>query len=144
MPSLLSSAVHLLFLSSFIQAHPVSPQPGNIVKYGRHLGRRRDLRLSVVNKRSEAGPEMGDTNFPDPSINLVDNTWYAFATGGNGKNIQIATSPDFDTWTLSGDDALPDVTAATWVDQSAPATWAPDVVQVVSCTATYFGIPSRS
>lgn len=33
---------------------------------------------------------------------------YAFATTGNGVNVQVATSPDFVSWErLSGTDALP-------------------------------------
>lgn len=36
-------------------------------------------------------------NFPDPSLILVDSTWYSFATRtrGNGVHIQIASSEDF-------------------------------------------------
>jgi sucrose-6-phosphate hydrolase SacC (GH32 family) len=45
------------------------------------------------------------TGFQDPSLIQVNETWYAFA-GANGNppniNVQMATSPDFSTWTLTG------------------------------------------
>jgi hypothetical protein len=58
--------------------------------------------LSKVSKRSVTGPAI-KTNFPDPSIIFVpgDGLWHAFATNGNGKQVQTATSPDFVTWTVS-------------------------------------------
>jgi hypothetical protein len=72
-----------------------------------------------------------DTNFPDPCIIETNGQYYSFATNGNGVNIQIASSPDFNTWTLmSGVDALPGPFPS-WV-ASSPATWAPDVSQLVS------------
>jgi hypothetical protein len=72
-----------------------------------------------------------DTDFPDPCIIETNGRYYAFATGGNGVNIQIASSPDFNSWSLmSGVDALPGPFPS-WV-ASAPATWAPDVNQLVS------------
>lgn len=57
--------------------------------------------------------------------------YYAFATGGNGVNVQVATSPDFAAWErLSGTDALPGPFPA-WAAGS-PAIWTPDVIQRVS------------
>ncbi|KAL9081353.1 MAG: hypothetical protein Q9157_000072 [Trypethelium eluteriae] len=80
-------------------------------------------------KRDVAGPEMNSANFPDPSIVKVNSTWYAFATTSGGVHIQVATSSDFNNWTLkSGYDALPNLPS--WVDQSSPNTWAPDVNQL--------------
>lgn len=133
MPSfLLSTLLLLLSSSSLTHAAPVPSGSQKATKYGRVLGKRHGVNLNIVNKRSEGGPELGGTDFPDPSITFVDNTWYAFATGGNGKNIQMASSADFNTWNVIDGDALPDLSAATWVDQGGPATWAPDIVQVVS------------
>ena len=64
-----------------------------------------------------------DADFADPAVLEVDGTFYAYATQGNGVNIQVATSPDLATWTLVDTDALPQVPA--W---STPGdTWAPDV-----------------
>ncbi|KAL1964802.1 hypothetical protein VTN77DRAFT_6304 [Rasamsonia byssochlamydoides] len=80
---------------------------------------------SPLTKR--AGPQLAiNADFPDPSfVQHTDGTWYAFGTNGNGKHIQVATSPDFHTWTLLDVDALP--TLAGWetdVDH-----WAPDVIR---------------
>lgn len=72
-----------------------------------------------------------DADFPDPSIIQIDSGYWAFATEGNGVNAQVATSPDFSTWTrLSGVDALPGPFPS-WVDSSSPAIWAPDVLVLV-------------
>jgi beta-xylosidase len=73
----------------------------------------------------ESGPVI-KANFPDPCIINVNDTWWAFSTNSGGINIQVASSPDFQTWTLhAGQDALP--TPPAWVNMSAPNTWAPDV-----------------
>ncbi|KAL1636921.1 hypothetical protein SLS56_001018 [Neofusicoccum ribis] len=81
-------------------------------------------------KRVVAGPVIGG-NFPDPSIVKVGSTWYSFATnsqdGANGVHVQIAKSSDFNSWTLLGKDALPNLPG--WVYAANPAVWAPDVIQ---------------
>ncbi|GAB7340566.1 hypothetical protein MBLNU457_6980t1 [Dothideomycetes sp. NU457] len=85
-------------------------------------------------------------DFADPSTYKSGNTWYAFASnnhkaylGGNSSsvgynhliNIQVATSSDFSSWTVTGQDALPTVGA--WANPNAgnqgAAVWAPDVIQ---------------
>lgn len=72
-----------------------------------------------------------DADFPDPCIIQTDNGYYAFATTGNGVNVQVASSQDFASWErLSGLDALPGPFPS-WVAES-PAIWAPDVIQRVS------------
>lgn len=69
-------------------------------------------------------------DFPDPSVLSYDGTYYAFATqntpppGQTQINIQEATSSDGLTWTLTGQDALPNVGA--WAKPG--NTWAPSVV----------------
>ncbi|KAI1075624.1 glycoside hydrolase family 43 protein [Whalleya microplaca] len=66
-----------------------------------------------------------DPDFPDPSI-IQDpsGTWYAFATAGNGKQIQVANATDlYGPWTLLNVDALP--RAGAW--STGKNTWAPDV-----------------
>lgn len=74
-----------------------------------------------------------DTDFPDPCVIHTDSGYYAFATTGNGVNVQVATSPDFVSWELlSGTDAFPGPFPS-WV-ASSPAVWAPDVIQRVSST----------
>jgi len=49
---------------------------------------------------------------------------YAFSTNSGGKNIQVATSPDGETWTLTDIDALP--VLGSWATKR--KTWAPDVI----------------
>jgi beta-xylosidase len=76
------------------------------------------------------GPVIG-TNFQDPSLIQVNDTWYAFA-GANGNppniNVQIATSSDFSTWTVTqGYDALP--TLASWATNPGHV-WSPDANQL--------------
>lgn len=81
-----------------------------------------------------------DQDFADPSLLQVGSEWYAFATNnhktlGNASaigsesliNVQVASSPDFENWTVLGVDALPVVGA--WADSTASAVWAPKVIQ---------------
>lgn len=83
-------------------------------------------------KRDVVGPVIS-TDFPDPTIINVGDTWHAFGTQSlfNFQDIktQYATSTDFTTWQLhEGHDALRNLPS--WVDQSNPKIWAPDVIQV--------------
>ena len=71
-------------------------------------------------------------DFPDPSILEVSGTWFAFATSGNGRNIQVAASSSFTDhqWHLLADaDVLPDPGPWAVSDRNI---WAPDVVPLVS------------
>lgn len=83
-----------------------------------------------IHKRAENGPVI-TTDFPDPAVINVDNTWYAFGTQSvfdyENIRVQIATSTDFSSWTVTGIDALG--TLPSWVDASNPLVWAPDVIQ---------------
>ena len=45
-------------------------------------------------------------DFPDPFVLKVGHTYFAYATNGNGSNVQTATSTDLVHWT-PGRDALP-------------------------------------
>jgi len=80
-------------------------------------------------KRAFSSGPVITQDFPDPAFINVNGTYYAFATTSGGLNIRMATSPDFDTWTVSDQDALPALPA--W---SSGATWAPDVIQVADGT----------
>ena len=71
-----------------------------------------------------------DGNFPDPGVVQVGGSYYAFATNGNGRNVQAARSSDLVTWTPLPD-ALP--TLPSWA--RAGRTWAPDVA--VTSSGTY-------
>ena len=67
-------------------------------------------------------------DFPDPAVIQDGSTWYAFATTGKSHHIQLATSPDFDKWSLKpGHDALPK--PGPWVHEKSPSVWAPHVVK---------------
>lgn len=78
-----------------------------------------------LTKRAFSNGPVITSNFPDPAFINVGGTYYAFATTNGVQNVQIATSPDFDTWTVTGGDALP--TIPSW---STGDVWAPDVVQL--------------
>ena len=79
-----------------------------------------------IEKRSiSSGPVVG-VDFPDPAFIAVGSNYYAFATNNGVQNVPVATSPDFNTWTIqSGFDALPN--AGAWSDGA--DVWAPDVIQ---------------
>ena len=64
-----------------------------------------------------------DQDFPDPFVLRVGKRYYAYATNGNGKEVQTLTSPDLVHWT-PGPDALPKV--GWWAYPG--KTWAPEVV----------------
>lgn len=68
-----------------------------------------------------------DANFPDPSLLQDGNAWFAYGTNNGHANVQIATSPDFAEWTLTGRDALPHPGA--WADHEKPSVWAPSVIK---------------
>jgi len=79
-------------------------------------------------------------DFPDPTILEDGNNFYAFATGGNGHNIQVATaSSKYGPWTVLQQDALPRTGA--W--SNGENVWAPSVlrrddgVYVMYYSATY-------
>ncbi|KAI1073472.1 glycoside hydrolase family 43 protein [Whalleya microplaca] len=83
-----------------------------------------EVKLANVQNRRLDGPFLG-VDFPDPSTIWGDDSWKAYGTSSNSKNVPIATSPDTYSWTLTGNDALPNV--GSWVDPSDQAIWAPDV-----------------
>ena len=80
-----------------------------------------------LTKRAFSNGPVITANFPDPAFIKVDGQYIAFATNNGAQNVQIATSPDFNTWIVTGNDALP--TLPSW---TTGVVWAPDVVQVVS------------
>jgi beta-xylosidase len=62
-------------------------------------------------------------DFPDPFVLKAGDIYYAYATNGNGAQVQTASSKDLVHWT-PGPDALPKV--GTWALPG--ATWAPEVL----------------
>ena len=74
-------------------------------------------------------------DFADPFVFQVSGTFYAYATNANGKNIQMATSPDMVNWTL-GTDAMPALPK--WAKLGGSLVWAPDVKQIGSKFVMYY------
>lgn len=85
--------------------------------------------MSDIKGRSLSGPFLG-VDFPDPSIIFGDGSWKAYGTSSNGKKIPVATSGDLGSWSLTGNDALPN--PGSWVDPNDQGIWAPDVQKNVS------------
>ena len=58
----------------------------------------------ALDKRAVAGPVIA-RDFPDPGImrNGADGVWYAYSTSSGGKNIPVAKSTDFNSWTIVGE-----------------------------------------
>ncbi len=83
----------------------------------------------ALNATSTKSPLM-DRDFADPSmLQDADGQWYAFATNGNGKNVQVARAARPEgPWTYLDHDALPSPGA--WTDGR--NTWAPDVQRVAA------------
>lgn len=67
------------------------------------------------------------SDFPDPYILPVEDSYYAYATNAYGKNVQVSRSDDLVSWDLSKD-AMP--TLASWVRLNRPDVWAPEVMRV--------------
>ncbi len=64
-----------------------------------------------------------DTNFPDPFVLLVDDTYYAYSTNNTEANVPTLRSGDLVDW-KKGKDAMPEL--APWVTPG--QTWAPEVL----------------
>ncbi|KAI1848713.1 hypothetical protein JX266_005572 [Neoarthrinium moseri] len=82
------------------------------------------IEQSGLTARAAFSPTLG-VNFPDPALIWGDGSWKAYGTSSNGKKVPVATSNDALSWTLTGNDALPNV--GSWVDSGDTAIWAPDV-----------------
>ena len=74
-------------------------------------------------------------DFPDPSVILVGQTYYAYATNSVAGNIQIIASTDLTHWTAVGN-ALPSLPA--WA--SANYTWAPAVAMIGGTFVLYYAV----
>jgi beta-xylosidase len=75
------------------------------------------------------------SDFPDPSIIRVRNTFYAYATNAAGKNIQAARSTDLVNWEMLPD-ALPALPS--WAQLGGSFVWAPDVIQIGDTFVMYY------
>jgi hypothetical protein len=72
-------------------------------------------------------------DFPDPSVILVGQTYFAYATNSVAGNIQIIDSTDFSHWTAVGN-ALPSLPAWATPDN----TWAPSVAMIGGTFVLYY------
>jgi beta-xylosidase len=80
-------------------------------------------------------------NFPDPFILKVEETYYAYSTNSNSRNVPVATSTDLINWQL-GRDVLPALPR--WVDISNPNVWAPEVLRVDNQYLLYYTARDRT
>ncbi len=67
-----------------------------------------------------------DSDFPDPFVLRDGDSYYAFATGAGGRNVQVARSRDLTAWSMLPD-ALP--TLPSWAAREGGLTWAPSVLR---------------
>src|SRR5437868_5490532 len=63
-------------------------------------------------------------DFPDPFVLTVGTTYWAYSTGSAGRNLQVMSSTDLETWTAAAD-PLPVLPA--WAQPG--FTWAPGVLR---------------
>jgi hypothetical protein len=114
---------------------PASPQAEQVSHFGGEafpvlgLANITKVGISDIKGRSLTGPVLG-VDFPDPSIIFGDGSWKAYGTSSNGKKVPVATSSDTLSWSLTGNDALPN--PGSWVDPNDQSIWAPDVQKNVS------------
>jgi beta-xylosidase len=96
---------------------------------------------NLVGNATESPPQPGpgefanpvlDTDFPDPYVLKVGDSYWAYATEGNAQHIQVARSNDLVSWEQL-DDALPQIPA--W---SAGKTWAPEVAKTSAGYVMYY------
>ena len=66
-------------------------------------------------------------NFPDPFILKEGDTYYAYSTNSNSRNVPLVTSTDLINWER-GRDVMP--VLASWVNLSPSNVWAPEVMKV--------------
>jgi hypothetical protein len=78
-------------------------------------------------------------DFPDPSMGVVNGTYWAYSTGSAGRNLQVMSSNDLHSWT-GPVDPLPKLPA--WA--SAGRTWAPGVLPRGSTFLMYYTVHDAS
>ena len=72
-------------------------------------------------------------DFPDPSVLLVGRSYWAYSTGSGGRNLQVMSSPDLQTWTTPVD---PLSVLPSWARPG--FTWAPDVLERAGAFLMYY------
>jgi beta-xylosidase len=78
-------------------------------------------------------------DFPDPAVILVKGTYWAYATGSAGRNLQVMYSADLHTWSPPTD-ALP--VLPSWA--SSGQTWAPGLLKRGSTFLMYYTVHDAS
>ena len=79
------------------------------------------------------------SDFPDPFLLRVGDTWFAYSTQSGGRNVQVLSSRDLVSWQLLGD-ALPDLPAWTRPGTS----WSPSVLATGSGFVLYVVVVERT
>ena len=74
-------------------------------------------------------------DFPDPGLLFAEGLYYAYATNGSGKNVQLARSADLVEWELLTD-AMPSL--PTWAKLGGSFVWAPEVIQIGEQYVLYY------
>jgi len=114
--ALISGALFLLL--SACNASPASPTPTLRAPTA-------TINLLTPTPASFSNPVL-DLDFPDPDVLFQDDSYYAYATNGNSRNVQAARSTSLVEWELLSD-VLPE--RPTWVVSDKGYVWAPEVFQ---------------
>ena len=85
-----------------------------------------------------AASSLGD--FPDPFVLADAGGYYAYATNGQGKNVQVMRSPDLRAWSAQAD-AMP--VLASWVRSTNSMVWAPEVIRIGAQYVLYYTAHDR-
>jgi beta-xylosidase len=78
-------------------------------------------------------------DFPDPFVLRSGDTFYAYSTNADGKNVPTAVSKNLADWRVEGD-AMPALPP--WAKKG--STWAPEAIRVGGSYVLYFTARSRS
>lgn len=98
---------------------------------------------SAASTASATAPAAGTTfqnpvlraDFADPEITKIGDTYYAYATNGSGKNVQVATSKDLVTWQQLSD-AMP--ATGSWAKLGGSHIWAPEMMKIGDRYVLYY------
>jgi Glycosyl hydrolases family 43 len=88
---------------------------------------------------ASVGIRVSTEDFPDPDVIAVGSVYWAYATGSQGRNIQVLSTSDLAKGATPGD-ALP--TLPSWA--VAGMTWAPGVVELPSGFVMYYTVHDGS
>jgi beta-xylosidase len=87
----------------------------------------------VAQTPAPAASTLGD--FPDPFVLADGDSFYAYATNSQGKNVQLLHSADLRTWSPLPD-AMPAL--ASWVRPTDSQVWAPEVIRLGASYVLYY------